>query len=203
MTALLLVDIQNDFLPGGALAVHEGDQILPVVNQLIEKKFDIVIATKDWHPVNHSSFASTHHKQPGDRILLNELEQILWPIHCLQHTPGAEFASQLNNAKIDKIFYKGTDQDIDSYSAFFDNGHRKSTGLAEFLREKKIRNIYIAGLATDYCVKYSALDGAKLGFNVFVVVDACKGVNLQPDDTKNAVDEMEQAGAKIVFSETL
>lgn len=203
MTALLLVDIQNDFLPGGALAVHEGDQILPVVNQLIEKKFDIVIATKDWHPVNHSSFASTHHKQPGDRILLNELEQILWPIHCLQHTPGAEFASQLNSAKFDKIFYKGTDQDIDSYSAFFDNGHRKSTGLAEFLREKKIRNIYIAGLATDYCVKYSALDGAKLGFNVFVVVDACKGVNLQPDDTKNAVDEMEQAGAKIVFSETL
>lgn len=203
MTALLLVDIQNDFLPGGALAVHEGDQILPIVNQLLEKEFDFIIATKDWHPINHGSFASTHHKQPGERILLNNLEQILWPIHCVQHTPGAEFAAKLNSAKIDKIFYKGTDQNIDSYSAFFDNEHRKSTGLAEFLREKKVRDIFIAGLATDYCVKYSALDGAKLGFNIFVVADACKGVNLQPNDTTNAINEMQQAGAKIIFSETL
>lgn len=203
MTALLLVDIQNDFLPCGALAVPEGDEILPVVNRLLEKKYNLIIASKDWHPINHSSFALTHHKQPSDRILLNGLEQILWPVHCVQQTPGAEFSPILNSSKIGKVFHKGTDQNIDSYSAFFDNEHRKSTGLCEFLHEKRILNIYIAGLATDYCVKYSALDAIKLGFNVFVIADACKGVNLQPNDSKEALHEMQQAGAKIVYSDTI
>lgn len=203
MKALLLVDIQNDFLPGGALAVNGGNEIIPVVKRLLKLNFDMVIATKDWHPSNHGSFAINHNKQPGERVILDGLEQILWPVHCVQGSKGAEFSEGWAKDKIEKIFYKGTDKNIDSYSTFFDNGHRKATGLAEFLHEKRITDIYIAGLATDYCVKYSAIDATKLGFNVFVVGDACRGVNLRPDDTKNALEEMQRAGIKIIQSNDL
>lgn len=201
--ALVLVDIQNDFLPGGALAVSQGNEILPIIDNLLSQSFDFIIATKDWHPKDHSSFAANHKKTPGEKIMLGNIEQILWPVHCVQDTLGADFAPQLNTKKITKVFYKGTDKAIDSYSTFFDNGHHKSTGLADFLKESQITELYIAGLATDYCVKYSVLDALHLGYKVFVVTDACKGVNLQPDDSNQALDEMKKAGAILITSHEL
>ncbi len=200
MRALILVDIQNDFLPGGALAVKEGDEIIPVVQKLMEKNFETIVATKDWHPSDHGSFAEVHHKLPGDFIDLYGLQQILWPTHCVQGTPGAEFGPGWDTNKVQLVFHKGSDKRIDSYSTFFDNGHRRSTGLEHFLRQKEISDIYIAGLATDYCVKYSVLDAVKLGFNVYVVSDACRPVNLNPGDERRAYEEMKKAGAHIVNS---
>ena len=196
--ALLIVDLQNDFLPGGALAVPKGDLIVPIVNALIHQPFDIIVATKDWHPSDHGSFADNHGKQPGDHVRLSGLDQILWPRHCVQGTAGAEFAPGWDTTQLDKIVYKGTNKDIDSYSTFFDNGHLKSTGLEDYLKEYGVKEIYVAGLATDYCVKYSTIDALELGFNVFVIYDACQGVNLQPHDTKKALDLMSQAGAVLV-----
>lgn len=198
MKALILVDIQNDFVPGGALAVPEGDQIIPLVNRL-QKDFDMIVATKDWHPTNHGSFASNHTgTKPGDIVDLNGLQQILWPDHCVQNTKGSEFVTLLDTSRIVKVFHKGTDPGIDSYSTFFDNAQRKSTGLENFLKGKGVKEVYIAGLATDYCVKYSALDAIRLGFDTTVIIDACRGVNLNPDDSDKAIEEMKQAGIKIV-----
>lgn len=203
MRVLLLVDIQNDFLPGGALAVPEGDTIIPVVNKLIGH-FDLVIATQDWHPPDHGSFASNHPgKKIGEMIELHGLPQVLWPDHCVQNTEGAKFSKELKTSKINKIFQKGTDKEIDSYSGFFDNGHKKSTGLDNFLKEKGVTELYITGLATDYCVKYTALDARKLGFRTYLVVDACKGVNLMPGDVENAIKTMADAGVTLVLSEAL
>lgn len=196
--ALILVDIQNDFLPGGALAVKGGDQILPIISSLENKDFDFVVATKDWHPPQHGSFAKIHGKQVGDVIDLFGLEQILWPIHCVQNSPGADFGFGWNTGKIDKIIHKGTDPKIDSYSTFFDNGHTASTGLEEYLRKNGVETVYLAGLATDYCVKYSALDALKLGFEVYVIEDACKAVNLRPGEHERAIHEMHEAGAHII-----
>lgn len=200
MNALVLVDIQNDFLPHGALEVKDGDQILPVVDQLLNLPFDVIVATKDWHPPDHGSFAIQHQKQMGEHVLLNGVDQILWPIHCVQGTPGAEFSTAWNWHKVEKVFYKGTDQNVDSYSTFFDNGRRRSTGLAAYLHEKGVHNIYVAGLATDYCVKYSVLDGLRLGFNVIVVADACRAVNLHEGDEAQAFETMRNAGAAIMPS---
>jgi nicotinamidase/pyrazinamidase len=203
MKALILVDIQNDFVPGGALAVPQGDSIIPVVNRL-QKDFDLVVATRDWHPTNHGSFATNHQgTKPGDIVDLNGLQQILWPDHCIQNTKGSEFSPILDTSRIAKVFYKGTDPGIDSYSTFFDNAQKKSTGLENYLKGNGVKEIYIAGLATDYCVKYSALDAIRLGFDTTVIIDACRGVNLQPDDTDKAVEEMKQEGIKIVESRDL
>lgn len=201
--ALILVDLQNDFLPGGALAVKNGDQVIPIVNQLLDKNFDYIVATKDYHPMNHGSFANTHKKTPGEHINLYGLDQILWPIHCVAGTKGAEFCSGWDQSCIEKVFYKGTDPTIDSYSTFFDNGHRKSTGLSDFLKEREVQDIFIAGLATDYCVKYSVLDALKLGYNVYVVKDACRAVNLNENDEQNAFEEMKKAGAHIIKSDQI
>jgi nicotinamidase/pyrazinamidase len=200
MTALLIVDIQNDFLPGGALSVPNGDVVIPVINRLLELDFDFVVATKDWHPKNHGSFASNHGKFVGDYILLEGLDQILWPDHCVENTKGSEFSEDLNLELIDHITHKGMDQSIDSYSAFFDNGHKKSTGLEKKLKEMGIINLYVCGLATDYCVKFSTLDACRLGFNTYVIEDACRGVNLSGDDSENAVTEMRKSGAQIINS---
>jgi nicotinamidase/pyrazinamidase len=201
MKALILVDIQNDFVPRGALAVPEGDKIVPIVNQL-QERFDLIVATQDWHPESHGSFASNHKgKKPGDIIELEGLTQILWPDHCIQETRGAEFVPDLDTSRFAKVFHKGTDPSIDSYSAFFDNAHRKPTGLDNFLKEKGVKEIYIAGLATDYCVKYSALDAIPLGFRTFVIEDACRGVNLKPGDAHKAIEEMRKAGAIIILSQ--
>lgn len=203
MKALILVDIQNDFLPGGALAVPHGDEILPAVNKLLKLPFDLVVATKDWHPVDHGSFADIYKMKPGDHVLLAGIDQILWPRHCVHDTKGAEFAPGWDSKKVDQVIHKGTDSQIDSYSTFFDNGLLKSTGLEDYLKEKGVREIIIAGLATDYCVKYSVLDAIDLGFDVTVIPEACRGVNLSPQDSEEALNEMEAAGAKLMTIEAL
>jgi nicotinamidase/pyrazinamidase len=195
MNALILIDIQNDFLPGGALPVPHGDEVISPANKL-QERFRLVVATQDWHPPNHASFAANHRgKKPGDRIDLEGIEQILWPVHCVQNTHGAAFASALNTKRFSRVFQKGTDPKIDSYSAFFDNAHRRATGLGDYLSEQKVTDIYLCGLALDYCVKFSALDARQLGFNTNVIVDACRGIGLKPGDLDKALDEMKQAGA--------
>lgn len=203
MKALIIVDVQNDFLPGGNLAVASGDEVIPVINRLIPA-FDQVIATQDFHPAGHGSFASSHkgHK-PGEVIDLNGLDQILWPDHCVQGTEGAAFHKDLQLPERSKVFQKGTDPGIDSYSGFFDNGHRKSTGLADYLRGQGIKDLYITGLAADYCVKFTVLDALKEGFNTTLITDATRGVNLQPEDTANALREVEEAGASLSTSEAI
>jgi nicotinamidase/pyrazinamidase len=200
MNALIIVDVQYDFLPGGALAVPEGDQIIPVINRLMPK-FDIVVATQDWHPLDHGSFATNHKgRKVGDTIDLNGLEQILWPVHCVQGTYGAELSKDLNRNGIKEIFTKGTDPEIDSYSGFFDNGHRKSTGLAEYLRSQGVEDVYITGLAGDYCVKFTALDARKDNFNTYLVKDATRAINQHKDDFKKALEEMKKEGVQIMES---
>lgn len=201
MRALILVDLQNDFFPGGALGVKEGDAILPAINRLLEQPFDCIVASKDWHPKNHISFATVHNKQVGTVISHDGIQQILWPEHCIRDTHGAEFAPGWNHRKVEKIVHKGTEQNIDSYSTFFDNEHLRSTGLDEFLINRGIKEIYLAGLTTEYCVKYSAIDGQELGFRVFVVQDGCRGVNLHPHDDERAISAMRNAGVKIVQSQ--
>jgi nicotinamidase/pyrazinamidase len=203
MNALLVVDIQNDFLPGGALAVADGDQVIPVINRLAES-FSLVLATQDWHPANHGSFAANHPgRQPGEMIDLNGIRQILWPVHCVQGSPGAAFSSQLRTERFEKVFRKGTDPGIDSYSGFFDNGRRRSTGLSEYLRERDVEELFICGLATDYCVKFSTLDSIDSGIRTRVIEDACRGVNLKPGDAAAAIAAMRKAGASIVESAKL
>ncbi|HTY88937.1 MAG TPA: bifunctional nicotinamidase/pyrazinamidase [Candidatus Acidoferrum sp.] len=197
MKSLILVDIQNDFLPGGALAVPDGDAIIPIVNRL-QAAFPLVVATQDWHPANHGSFAANH---PGRRVYeqidLNGLPQTLWPAHCVQRTIGAELAPGLNREHIAKIFPKGTEAGIDSYSGLFDNGHRRSTGLGEWLKAKSVTEVFVCGLASDYCVKFTALDAVQAGFKTVFIEDASRGVNLQPDDVRNAIAEMKRAGIAV------
>lgn len=196
-SALIIVDVQNDFLPGGALAVSDGDAVIPIANALMER-FDEVVATQDWHPADHKSFAANHPGQRvGDIIMLDGLPQVLWPEHCVQGTAGAELAQTLNMSRIGRVFRKGTDPAIDSYSGFFDNGHRKSTGLGDYLHEQAVTTLYVLGLATDYCVKYTALDALSQGFCVNLVEDATRGVNLQPGDVKRALAEMRDKGVCI------
>ena len=201
MKAIVLVDIQNDFLPTGALPVPRGDEVVAVANQ-VSPRFDLVVATQDWHPADHGSFAVNHPgKRPGEVIDLHGLRQILWPAHCVQGTRGAEFAPGLDTSRVARVFRKGTDPAIDSYSGFFDNGHRKSTGLGEWLREQGTKEIYVLGLATDYCVRYTALDAVELGFKTYLVEDGSRGVELRPGDVDAAIDEMRSKGIKVVQSE--
>lgn len=203
MRALVLVDLQNDFLPGGALAVREGDRVIPIANRL-QHEVDLVVATQDWHPRDHASFASQHAgKRPGELITLDGLPQVLWPDHCVQLTHGAAFAPTLDTKRVAKIFPKGMDRRVDSYSGFFDNGRRHDTGLADYLKLKGVRELLVCGLATDYCVKWTALDAAELGFDTFVVVDACRGVELNEGDVDDALDELEDAGVELVESDEL
>lgn len=203
MNALILVDLQNDFLPGGALAVPHGDEVIPIANEL-QQKFELVLATQDWHPQDHGSFAANHPgKKPGDRIMLDGIEQILWPVHCVQNTHGAEFAPSFDTSRIAHVFHKGTEPMTDSYSTFFDNAHRRHTGLANYLEKRGIKDIYLMGLALDYCVKYSALDARYLGLNTYVVVDGCRGIELMPGDITRALEEMKRVGATLLESSDL
>ncbi len=198
--ALILVDLQNDFLPGGALAVPDGNEVIPVAN-LLQLHFDLVLATQAWHPADHGSFAANHDgKAPGELIELGGQPQILWPNHCVQGSPGAELAPGLERAKIEKVFFKGVDRDVDSYSAFFDNAAQRSTGLAEYLRGVGVSEVYVMGLATDYCVQFSAIDAAKLGLVTYAIEDGCRGVDLQPGDSGRAFGAMRRAGVEIVSS---
>jgi nicotinamidase/pyrazinamidase len=200
MKALILVDIQNDFLPSGALPVPDGDAVIPVANTL-QPRFDLAVATQDWHPADHASFADNHlGRQAGDIIQLADLDQILWPRHCVQETLGASFAAGLDLDGIARIFAKGTDPLIDSYSGFFDNGYRKQTGLGAYLKEQGVTSVYVMGLATDYCVKFTALDARRLEFETFVITDGCRGVELQEGDVERAIAEMEAAGVICIES---
>src|SRR5436309_10695371 len=203
MNALIIVDLQNDFLPGGALPVQHGDEVILLANEL-QRRFDLVVATKDWHPPNHGSFAANHRgKKPGDRIMLDGIEQILWPVHCIQNTGGSEFASSFDTNRVAHIFHKGINPQIDSYSTFFDNAHRRHTGLAHYLEKRSIKEIYLMGLALDYCVKYSALDARELGLTTCVILDGCRGIELEPGDINRARDEMKRAGAVLLKSSDL
>ncbi len=177
MKALIIVDVQVDFLPEGALAVPAGDTIIPVINAL-QKDYDLVVATQDWHPADHGSFASQH---PGaqvfDQIELHGHEQTLWPDHCVQSTAGAELAAALNTTNIEAIFRKGTDKQVDSYSGFFDNGKRKNTGLRGYLESREITEIHVCGLAADYCVYYTAMDSLEAGFKTAIISRATKPID--------------------------
>jgi nicotinamidase/pyrazinamidase len=197
MRALLLIDIQNDFLPGGALAVAQGDEVVPVANRLMPE-YELVVATQDWHPANHRSFASQHPgRHVGEVIELDGLAQILWPDHCVQGTRGAEFAPGLDVAGIQHVVQKGTDRNIDSYSGFFGNARRKATGLEEYLRGKGVDEVHIVGLATDYCVKFTALDAVALGLRTVVLTEGVRGVDLKAGDCRRAIEEMKAAGVTI------
>jgi nicotinamidase/pyrazinamidase len=200
MKALIIVDVQNDFLPGGALAVPEGDQVIPVINEL-SQEFDLVFTTQDWHPANHCSFAASYPgKKIGDRILIDGQEQILWPVHCVQNTFGAELAAGLHPKVISGGVHisKGIDERVDSYSGFFENLRKRATGLEELLRQHGADSLTIVGLATDYCVKATVLDARELGFKVTVHQNACRAVNLSPDDGANALAAMREAGVTVI-----
>jgi len=197
--ALLLIDIQHDFCSGGALEVPMGNEVIPIANAMIEQ-FDIILATQDWHPKAHGSFASVHNKAPYELIDLHGLRQVLWPDHCVQGTKGADFHDALQQKDIAQVIQKGTDPTVDSYSGFSDNGGRIETRLHNQLQALNVDTLYICGLATDYCVKFTVLDAIKRGFLVYVIVDGCRGVNQQPNDSQQALIDMEQAGAKLIFS---
>lgn len=203
MKALLIIDVQNDFLPGGALAVPEGDLVIPIINML-QDVFELIVATQDWHPANHGSFAVNHeNKKPGEFIKLSGLEQILWPVHCVQHSEGAEFHPELVKKKWTEVFQKGTNPLIDSYSGFYDNNRMQDTGLSAYLKEQNVDTLYIAGLATDYCVKYTVLDALKEGFKTYLVEDATKGVNLSARDSERAITVMSKAGSEVIHSNSI
>jgi len=202
-TALLIVDVQNDFLAGGALEVADGDAIIPIINKL-QDKFDIIITTQDWHPAHHKSFASQHKKNSvGDFINLNGIEQYLWPDHCIENTYGSEIAITLNQSKIEKVIQKGNNPEIDSYSGFFENDKITKTELDGYLKENEIDTVYICGLATDYCVKFTAIDSSALGYKTYLIEDACRGVNITPIDSEFAISEMKKAGVMVVNSNSL
>lgn len=201
MKALLLIDLQNDFLPGGALAVPGGDEIITLINSL-QPQFDLVVATQDWHPANHKSFASSHHgKQPFDKIDWMDNEQVLWPDHCVQGTNGASLASSLNKKRVAAIFRKGMSPEVDSYSGFFDNRRLHSTGLSDYLRGMGIKSVYITGLAGDYCVYFTAMDALKEGFETCVIEDATRSINNNAFNEARTV--IENKGGKVMHSRQL
>lgn len=198
MNALILVDLQYDFMPGGSLAVPGGDEVIAVANELIPQ-YDLVVATQDWHPADHLSFASQHAgKAVGDLIQLDGLPQVLWPDHCVQQTRGAQLHHGLEQSSIDHIVQKGTDRNIDSYSGFFDNGKRCATGLHDLLKQHHVNKVSVMGLATDYCVKFTALAAVQLGLQTQLILPGCRGVNLQPNDVGHAIEEMRSQGVEVV-----
>jgi nicotinamidase/pyrazinamidase len=201
MHALILVDIQNDFMPGGPLAVPGGDEIIPLVNEL-QNSFSLVVATQDWHPQNHKSFASNHPgKKMFESIMLHGLEQVLWPDHCIQGSIGAEIHPSIIVNKVEGIFRKGMDPDIDSYSGFYDNGYKKSTGLAGYLRERKIKKVYVCGLAADFCVYYTAKDSLKENFETYFIEDATRAID--HNGFVRAKENILVSGGQIIKSEAL
>jgi nicotinamidase/pyrazinamidase len=201
MDALILVDIQNDFLPGGALAVPRGDEIIAAANRL-QERFGLVVATQDWHPASHASFASSHPgKNVYDAVMIDGVEQILWPDHCVQGSRGAELARAFNTNRVEAIFRKGTDPGIDSYSAFYDNARRKSTGLEGYLKWKKVDRVVLAGLAADFCVSYSIMDALAMGFGAVLVKDATRAIS--EEGFRAAEKAILAKGGTIVLSEEL
>lgn len=201
MKTLIIVDVQNDFMPGGALEVKEGDHIVPVINKMLPK-FDLVVATQDWHPQNHKSFAINHPgKKEFEVIELNGLEQKLWPPHCVQGTPGADFHPKLEMKPVEAIFRKGMDIEIDSYSGFYDNGRKRSTGLKGFLKEKGATDLYFCGLAADICVYFTLMDALKEGFEVSLVKDAA--IPLQKESYEQVKKDIQDRRGKIISSDDI
>ncbi len=210
MRILLLIDIQNDFCPNGALAVKDGDAVVTIANELLASgKYDLCIASQDYHPAKHKSFAVNHEdKNIFDQILLNGLSQTLWPTHCVEKSKGAEFHPDLNLSRIDYVVKKGRNPEIDSYSAFFDNGHLQETELDSLIQMEIAKRgiskldveIDVMGLATDYCVKFTALDARQLNYNTSIILDGCRAVNLNPNDELNAVAELKNSGVAIKSS---
>jgi nicotinamidase/pyrazinamidase len=201
MNALILVDIQNDFTPGGSLAVPGGDEIIPLVNDL-QNSFTLIVATQDWHPRGHKSFASSHPgKKMFETIMLHDLSQVLWPDHCVQGSPGAQFHPALNINKAEAIFRKGMDPDIDSYSGFYDNGHKRSTGLAGYLRERKVQKVFVCGLAADYCVYFTASDAIRENFQTYIIEDATRAINTE--GFEKAKVKLLAAGGNVITSDLL
>lgn len=195
-TALILVDIQNDFCTGGALAVPHGEEVVPLANRLMDR-VDLIVATQDWHPAGHGSFAVNQGRKPFELGELGGLPQVMWPAHCVEWTGGAQFHPGLDTRRIARVFPKGTDAGIDSYSGFFDNGRRKATGLGDWLKAQRVDEVLVCGLATDYCVKATAIDAAGLGFRTTLAADACRGVGLQAGDIPGAIEAMRAAGVAI------
>lgn len=194
--ALIIVDMQNDFLPGGALAVPNGDQIIEEINHL-SKNYDLVVASQDWHPANHGSFASQHEgKQPFEMGELAGLPQVFWPEHCVQSTPGAALTEELDQNSIEAIFRKGMDSEIDSYSAFFDNGMKKATGLEGYLKDRKVDEVHICGLAADFCVMATAKDALKLGFSSVILLNATKAIDQSGLDA--LYEEFKKLGGRVL-----
>lgn len=201
MKALILVDVQNDFMPGGSLEIAGGDTIVPVINQLLAK-FELVVATQDWHPANHKSFAGNHKdKNPFDTIELLGMQQVLWPDHCVQGTKGAEFHPQLETNKITAIFRKGINPEIDSYSGFYDNGHQQSIGLAGYLREKGATDLYFCGLAADICVYFTIEDALIEGFNAVLIEDAT--CPLDENEFVKISQELQEKGVGFISSSSV
>ena len=191
--ALIVVDVQYSFMPGGSLAVPHGDEVVPIIN-VLAKRFDNVVLTQDWHPPRHASFASQHPgSRPFDTVALAYGEQILWPDHCVERTPGAQFHPRLDIAHCELVVRKGYHRDIDSYSAFFENDRKTPTGLTGYLRERGLTRLFIVGLATDFCVAYSALDARRLGFEVTVIEAGCRGIDVH-GSLAAAWQQMEEAG---------
>jgi len=202
MKSLLIVDVQNDFCPNGALEVPGGDQVIPVINELIPQ-FNCIVQTQDWHPPSHRSFASNHSgKNPMDTITMDYGEQILWPDHCIQGTHGAQFHRDLNTKASHLIIRKGFRPEIDSYSAFYENDHTTSTGLTGYLETRNIKELYVTGLAADFCVKWSVLDGIKEGFDIYIVKEAVRGIDVD-GSLKQAWIEMKNAGVQTVSASDL
>lgn len=197
MRALVVVDVQNDFCPGGALAVTAGDQVVSYINR-IRDQFPLVVYTQDWHPADHASFASNN---PGMQVgavkRVGDSDQIMWPDHCVQGSPGAEFHPQLDKRPGDPVFRKGQLRDVDSYSGFLDNDRRRETGLREYLVQQGVREVTVVGLAQDYCVKFTVLDACRFGLAVTVPREGTRAVNLAPGDEARAYQEMEAAGAEV------
>lgn len=201
MKTLIIIDAQNDFMPGGALAVPDGDSIVPIINR-IQHKFDLIVAAQDWHPKDHVSFASNHPgKKAFDEIEVYDNPQTLWPDHCVQDSFGAFFHPDLNTQKWEAVFRKGTNRKIDSYSAFYDNGKLKSTGLAGYLKEKGASHLYFCGLAADICVYFSIYDAFKEGFACFLIEDASKPLNVQ--DFETIKGKLAYLGIQIIASDTI
>ncbi|MBD2815534.1 bifunctional nicotinamidase/pyrazinamidase [Xenorhabdus sp. Flor] len=199
-TALLLIDLQNDFCTGGALAVKKSEEVIEMANKAIElcQQHNItIIATQDWHPSNHMSFAINSGQPVGELGELNGIPQIWWPVHCVQGQSGADFHPALNQSAIQEIFRKGENSQIDSYSAFFDNDRKNATRLHSWLTEQHINRLLILGIATDYCVKFTVLDALEHGYETYVIVEGCRGVNIQADDSQRALEEMAAKGAKL------
>jgi len=195
--ALLVIDVQNDFCPKGALAVGGGDMIIQPINAAMDK-FDIVVLTQDWHPTDHKSFASSHaNKEPFDTVVMSYGDQVLWPDHCIQGSVGAGFHPDLNHTKADVIIRKGSNPAVDSYSAFYENDKVTPTGLHGYLKNRDVTKLTLVGLATDYCVAFSALDAAKLGYAVTVRLDMARGID-SDGSLKAAIDKMSKAGINLV-----